>query len=90
MCGRYTVTTKDTKSIADRFQVELEKALESKGGEKDSSPGMGRFNVAPTQEILVVRSSPDPEEAAEGEREARLMRWAWFPAGPRTSRSPIG
>ena len=32
MCGRFTVTTKDTKSIADRFQVELEKALEAKGG----------------------------------------------------------
>ncbi len=40
---------------------------------------MGRFNVAPTQEILVVRSSPDPEEAAAGEREARLMRWGLVP-----------
>ena len=30
MCGRFTVTTKDTKKIADRFQVELEKALERK------------------------------------------------------------
>ena len=28
MCGRFTVTAKDTKKIADRFQVELEKALE--------------------------------------------------------------
>ena len=28
MCGRFTVTTKDTKKVADRFQVELEKALE--------------------------------------------------------------
>ena len=105
MCGRYTVTTKDTKTIADRFQVELEKALErgSGGGgggnggpaakesaedgaaakgakEKGKSPpGLGRFNVAPTQEILVVRSSPDPEEAAEGAREARLMRWGLVP-----------
>jgi putative SOS response-associated peptidase YedK len=100
MCGRFTVTTKDTKKIADRFQVELEKALERGGassgakestkdgakaeasgnGKKEKSPpGMGRFNVAPTQEILVVRSSPDPEEAAEGEREARLMRWGLVP-----------
>ncbi|MEX2106702.1 MAG: SOS response-associated peptidase [Solirubrobacterales bacterium] len=106
MCGRFTVTTKDTKKIADRFQVELEKALE-RGGSGDgapaagesvktaaasaadggdgatrrakSPPGMGRFNVAPTQEILVVRSSPDPEEAAGGEREARLMRWGLVP-----------
>lgn len=100
MCGRFTVTTKDTKTIADRFQVELEKALErgSGGGDgapaakesaKDgvdggkkkekSPPGLGRFNVAPTQEILVVRSSPDPDEAAEGEREAKLMRWGLVP-----------
>ncbi|HEV7563351.1 MAG TPA: SOS response-associated peptidase [Solirubrobacterales bacterium] len=95
MCGRFTVTTKDTKKIADRFQVELERALERGGGggnesasdgakaengkKEKSPPGMGRFNVAPTQEILVVRSSPDPDEAAQGEREARLMRWGLVP-----------
>jgi putative SOS response-associated peptidase YedK len=101
MCGRFTVTTKDTKAIADRFQVELEKALEQRGGgegppaaresakdgadgngasaRQKSPPGLGRFNVAPTQEILVVRSSPDEAEAARGEREARLMRWGLVP-----------
>ena len=95
MCGRFTVTTKDTKRIADRFQVELEKAL-ARGGSGDGAPaakesaqdgaakekappGLGRFNVAPTQEILVVRASPDPEQAAEGVREARLMRWGLVP-----------
>jgi putative SOS response-associated peptidase YedK len=89
MCGRFTVTTKDTKKIADRFQVELEKALERGGGGEAPPPSkerakraekaMGRFNVAPTQEILTVRSSPDPEEAARGEREMRLMRWGLVP-----------
>ncbi|HET7573945.1 MAG TPA: SOS response-associated peptidase [Solirubrobacterales bacterium] len=90
MCGRFTVTTKDTKKIADRFQVELEKALESRGGgapakesakeaDEKAPPGLGRFNVAPTQEVVVVRSSPDPEAAARGEREARLMRWGLVP-----------
>jgi putative SOS response-associated peptidase YedK len=98
MCGRFTVTAKDTKTIAGRFQVELEKALQKGGGKgapaakesaKDgaapkakkakSPPGLGRFNVAPTQEILVVRASPDPDEAADGEREARLMRWGLVP-----------
>ncbi len=91
MCGRFTVTAKDTKKIADRFQVELEKALE-RGGDGEgapaakesakkakSPPGLGRYNVAPTQEILVVRASPEPEEAASGEREARLMRWGLVP-----------
>lgn len=90
MCGRFTVTTKDTKKVADRFEVELEKALErsgagastnesSKDGEEKAAPGLGRFNVAPTQEILVVRASPEPEEAKAGEREARLMRWGLVP-----------
>ena len=70
MCGRFTVTTKDTKTIADRFQVELEKALERGGDGEAPAPtkeraekmarGLGRFNVAPTQEILTVRSSPTP------------------------------
>ncbi len=75
MCGRFTVTTKDTKKVADRFEVELEKALGSKALE---SAG-GRYNVAPTQEVLTVRSSPEEEEAAQGEREARLMRWGLVP-----------
>ncbi len=97
MCGRFTVTNKDTKSVADRFQVELEKALaKSAGGGNESAkdgsaegngaakkekspPGLGRFNVAPTQEILTVRADPDPEQAAEGDREARLMRWGLIP-----------
>jgi putative SOS response-associated peptidase YedK len=92
MCGRFTNTTKDTKKVADRFQVELEKALERKVGgapkesakdgseaKEKSPPGFGRFNVAPTQEVLVVRASPEPEEAERGEREARLMRWGLVP-----------
>jgi putative SOS response-associated peptidase YedK len=90
MCGRFTVTTKDTKKVADRFQVDLERALErsSSSGEapppskeraKKAAQGLERFNVAPTQEILTVRSSPDPDEAARGEREARLMRWGLVP-----------
>ena len=96
MCGRFTVTNKDTKTIADRFQVELEKALAKGSGAKETAtdgaeakasgatkektpPGLGRFNVAPTQEILVVRSSPDQERAAAGVREAHLMRWGLVP-----------
>ena len=89
MCGRFTATAKDTKTIADRFQVELEKALERNASGEAPPPtperaekvasGLGRFNVAPSQEVLTVRSSPDPEEAAQGEREARLMRWGLVP-----------
>lgn len=89
MCGRFTVTAKNAKQIADHFQVELEKALErNRSGEapppakervKKVEGALGRFNVAPTQEVLTVRSSPDPEEAVRGEREARLMRWGLVP-----------
>jgi len=89
MCGRFTVTAKDTKTIADRFQVELERSLErtsagqappaAKERVKKAESALGRFNVAPTQEVLTIRSSPDPEEAAAGEREARLMRWGLVP-----------
>ncbi len=89
MCGRFTVTAKDTKKIADKFQVELERALERNSAGKAPAPtaeqvkkvesALGRFNVAPSQEVLTVRSSPDPKEAAQGEREARLMRWGLVP-----------
>jgi putative SOS response-associated peptidase YedK len=89
MCGRFTVTTKDTKAVADRFQVELERSLErnsagkapppSKERAKHAAQGLERFNVAPTQEVLTVRSSPDPDEAADGLREARMMRWGLVP-----------
>jgi putative SOS response-associated peptidase YedK len=89
MCGRFTVTAKDTKTIADRFQVELEKALErNRSGDvpaptreraKKVESTLGRFNVAPTQEVMTVRASPDPEEAARGMREARTMRWGLVP-----------
>ena len=89
MCGRFTVTAKDTKKIADRFQVELERSLErTRGGDappptaeraKRVESTLGRFNVAPTQEVLTVRASPDPEAAAAGEREARTMRWGLVP-----------
>jgi len=92
MCGRFTVTTKDTKTIADRFQVELEKALErgpagggggdgapaakesaeaakDDGGKKKEKapPGLGRYNVAPTQPIAIVR-------VIEGKRQFALVQ----------------
>ena len=89
MCGRFTVTAKDSKQVADRFQVELEKALERNRSSDAPAPTkerlkkvestLGRFNVAPTQEVLTIRSSPDPEEAAAGLREARPMRWGLVP-----------
>jgi len=74
MCGRFTIKGKDTNKLADRFEVELEKAL---GDHKNAA--QGRFNVAPSQEVLVVRNPPDEAQARAGEREAALMRWGLVP-----------
>src|SRR3954454_17830205 len=89
MCGRFTVTAKNAKQIADKFQVELEKALERNSAGNAPPPtaerlkkvegALGRFNVAPTQEVLTVCSSPDPAEAARGDRQARLMLCGMVP-----------
>ena len=65
-----------TQSAARRRKSRPRTAPRAK---EKAPPGFGRFNVAPTQEVLVVRASPEPEEAEQGEREARLMRWGLVP-----------
>ena len=64
MCGRYTLT--QTEELGDFFEI----------SDTRLPP---RFNVAPTQEVPVVRLTP------EGERELVTMRWGlldeWSAAG---------
>ena len=95
MCGRFTVTTKDTKKIADRFQVELEKALaQGRRRRRKSRPRTGRAaarrrrNRRPAWAASTSRrprrsssSAPRPtkQRPRQGEREARLMRWGLVP-----------
>jgi putative SOS response-associated peptidase YedK len=79
MCGRYTLTKKEHDTLADRFEAKLNSQLAERAQEAESEdhspPGTGRFNVAPTQEILtVVREKDDPE------REMRLLRWGLIPS----------
>ena len=58
MCGRYTLRA-SPETIARGLRVAL-----------DSLPPLApRYNIAPTQRILVLRA------AADGQREAVLMRW---------------
>jgi putative SOS response-associated peptidase YedK len=58
MCGRYTLRA-SPEAIARGLRVAL-----------DSLPPLGpRYNIAPTQRVLVLRA------AADGQREAVLMRW---------------
>ena len=67
MCGRFTVTTKDTKKIADRFQVELEKALEraSSGGEAPAPTKERAKKDGPGDGAVQRRSdSGDPRQSA--------------------------
>jgi putative SOS response-associated peptidase YedK len=78
MCGRYTLTKKEHDALASRFEAKLgEKVTESvvtSDGKKHGPQGVGRFNVAPTQQVLaVVRDGEDAE------REMRLLRWGLLP-----------
>jgi putative SOS response-associated peptidase YedK len=60
MCGRYT-NTAGPEEIAGRLDVKVT-------GER----GTGRYNIAPTQEVLAI-------VAPAGEPEARLLRWGLLP-----------
>jgi len=69
MCGRYT-NTAGPEELGERFAVRL-----------PDGRGTRRFNIAPTEEVLVVR-------AAEGRREAELMRWGLLPGWALTAKRP--
>ncbi len=60
MCGRYT-NTRGPEEIGERFGVQVH-----------GSAGTGRYNIAPTEEVLaIVRRREEPE--------ARLLRWGLVP-----------
>lgn len=61
MCGRYTNTV-GPEELNDRFRVPI------------SGPeGTGRFNIAPTEEVLAI-------VAPKGQPEAGLLRWGLIPS----------
>jgi putative SOS response-associated peptidase YedK len=60
------LTSSDERRLGSRFQISLEET---------GDEGLGRYNVAPTQEVLTVR--PDPE--GDGSRQAVLARWGLVP-----------
>ncbi len=59
------MTSSDERRLGSRFQVSLDE-LEGQG--------LGRYNVAPTQEVLTVNNEPEG-----GEREAVVARWGLVP-----------
>ncbi|MCW3026695.1 MAG: hypothetical protein JWM29_2127 [Solirubrobacterales bacterium] len=60
MCGRYT-NTAGPEELNDRFRVPIA-----------TDAGTGRFNIAPTEEVLAI-------VAPKSEPEARLLRWGLVP-----------
>lgn len=63
MCGRFTLTTPG-EILAEAFGL-------------DAAPALApRYNIAPTQPVLVVR-----RESPAGPRRAALLRWGLIPAG---------
>jgi putative SOS response-associated peptidase YedK len=62
MCGRYTNTT-GPEELDERFRVPI-----------TTAEGTRRYNIAPTEEVLVI-AAPKP-----GERRAELMRWGLVPS----------
>jgi len=63
MCGRYR--------LSRRKQI-IEEHFDSVSGDEDWSP---RYNVAPTQSVLVIRQNPK-----EAVRELSLFRWGLIPS----------
>ena len=61
MCGRYTLST-PTDLLSDLYEVETELEVQP------------RFNIAPTQESLVIRIDPESER-----RRLDLLRWGLIP-----------
>ncbi len=69
MCGRFTLT-KPGEAVAAHFRLETAPVLRA------------RFNIAPTQPVLAVRTRPEAGGEPNG-REAALFRWGLIPVWTR-------
>jgi putative SOS response-associated peptidase YedK len=67
MCGRFTLRTPMTV-LVEQFQLSLDAARQLALFEP-------RYNIAPTQEVVVVRIVPDNRK-----RDAALLRWGLIPS----------
>jgi putative SOS response-associated peptidase YedK len=68
MCGRYTV--RSIQPVVELFGIALPPEFQP------------RYNIAPSQDVLVVRASPPShaEPAAGSNRRADLLRWGLVPS----------
>jgi putative SOS response-associated peptidase YedK len=67
MCGRFTLRTPATVLI-EHFDLDVR-------GDRQLPLFEARYNIAPTQDILVVRAN-----ATDGRRAAALLRWGLIPS----------
>ena len=72
MCGRYTNTGTSTKLLAERFAV---------GSEQIPQETLGRFNVCPTEPVLIVTGDGD-------RRRALAVRWGLLPWWSKDGKGP--
>jgi putative SOS response-associated peptidase YedK len=77
MCGRFTLRTPATVLI-EHFDLDVR-------GDRQLPLVELRYNIAPTQEILVVRSDP-----ADGRRRGDMMRWGLIPSWGTGPNGPSG
>jgi putative SOS response-associated peptidase YedK len=66
MCGRFSLTHKPD-IVADTFSL------------VDVEPFPARYNIAPTQPILIVRDAPERQGGNRPRRAAQLVRWGFIP-----------
>ena len=74
MCGRFTLRT-PMSVLMKHFQLSL-------GADRQLALFEPRYNIAPTQDIVVVRVMD-----AGGEREAAMLRWGLIPSWAKEPRS---
>jgi putative SOS response-associated peptidase YedK len=67
MCGRFTLRT-PAAVLIEHFDLDVR-------GERQLAMFAPRYNIAPTQEIVVIRANP-----ADLHRTATLMRWGLIPS----------
>lgn len=67
MCGRFTLRT-PSAALIDHFDLDVR-------GDRQLPLFEARYNIAPTQEILVVR-----KDTADGQPTGAMMRWGLIPS----------
>jgi putative SOS response-associated peptidase YedK len=77
MCGRFTLRT-PVAVLIEHFDLGVR-------GDRQLPLFEARYNIAPTQEILVVRSNPEV-----GQRTADTMRWGLIPSWSKDAKGGSG